>query len=135
MHGQETDKTDKTPAEQVLSVLSVSLPMLPGKLETYMTDAELRQVWRQWCDHGGGFPPECRDMTCGAQTRAGTPCRRRDLYRSGRCKLHGGLSSGPKTAKGKRRSARNGKRTAMSKPHERIQKPNNLGKSGGAALA
>lgn len=94
MHGQETDKTDKTPPGQVLSVLSVFLPMRPGKLETGMTDAKLRQLWRQWCDHGGDFPPECRDMTCGAQTRAGTPCKRRDLYRSGRCKLHGGLSTG-----------------------------------------
>ena len=25
-----------------------------------------------------------------------TPCKRRDLYRSGRCKLHGGLSTGPR---------------------------------------
>ena len=98
-----------------------------------MTDTELRALWRQWCDHGGDFPPECRDMTCGAKTRAGTPCKRRDIYRSGRCKLHGGLSSGPKTAKGKRRSARNGKlavkRTEKGKPHERGKKPDDLGKS------
>ncbi|WP_420094491.1 HGGxSTG domain-containing protein [Pseudomonas cichorii] len=35
-------------------------------------------------------------MTCGAKTRAGSPCKRRDLYKSGRCRLHGGLSAGPK---------------------------------------
>ena len=45
---------------------------------------------------------------CGAKTRAGTPCRRQDLWPNGRCKLHGGPSTGPKTAKGKARSARNG---------------------------
>lgn len=55
------------------------------------------------------FPDELRDMTCGARTRAGTPCKRRDLYRSGRCKLHGGLSTGPKTPEGKARAAINGK--------------------------
>ena len=47
-------------------------------------------------------------MICGAKTRAGTPCKRRDLYRSGRCRLHGGLSTGPKTEFGKRWSAKNG---------------------------
>ena len=97
------------------------------------TEEARRMLWRQWSDFGGDFPPECRDMTCGARTRAGTPCKRRDLYRSGRCKLHGGLSTGPRTAKGKRRSARNGKRTAKGKPHGRVQKPNDLGKSGGAS--
>ncbi|WP_405514833.1 HGGxSTG domain-containing protein [Halomonas elongata] len=43
------------------------------------------------------FPEECRRLCCGAKTRAGTPCKRRDLYDSGRCRLHGGLSTGPKS--------------------------------------
>ncbi len=134
MPGRETDKSDETLSRQVLSVLSVTLAQLPGKLEARRTDAQLRQLWRQWCNNGGDFPPECRGMTCGARTRAGTPCKRRDLYRSGRCKLHGGLSSGPQTTKGKRRSARNGKRAAKGKPHGRLQNTNDLGKSGGAAV-
>ena len=55
------------------------------------------------------FPEVCRDLTCGAQTRRGTPCQRRDLYGpSARCRLHGGLSTGPRTAEGKQRSALNG---------------------------
>jgi|GEM_PF-2401939 len=37
---------------------------------------------------------------CGAKTRAGTPCKRY-ARANGRCKLHGGLSTGPKTTKGK----------------------------------
>lgn len=47
-------------------------------------------------------------LNCGAKTRAGTPCKRIDLYDNGRCRLHGGLSTGPKTAEGKKRSAQNG---------------------------
>jgi len=63
---------------------------------------ELRKRYRAWCRayYRGDqqpFPEECRDLRCGAKTRAGTPCKRRDLYASGRCKLHGGLSTGPKT--------------------------------------
>ena len=45
---------------------------------------------------------------CGARTRKGTPCRRVDIYNGGRCRLHGGFSTGPKTEEGKRRSALNG---------------------------
>jgi hypothetical protein len=55
------------------------------------------------------FPEICRALTCGAKTRRGTPCKRRDLYGlRARCRLHGGLSTGPKSAEGKRRAALNG---------------------------
>lgn len=59
------------------------------------------------------FPPECMDMRCGARTRKGTPCKRKDIYRSGRCRLHGGLSTGPKTAEGKAKVGRR-KKDSMS---------------------
>ena len=59
--------------------------------------AQLRQQWKQWAKNVlEPMPDELRDLTCGAKTRAGTPCKRRDLYKSGRCRLHGGLSTGPK---------------------------------------
>ena len=45
---------------------------------------------------------------CGAKTRAGTPCKQKGIYYNGRCKLHGGLSTGPKTEEGKRKAALNG---------------------------
>ena len=45
---------------------------------------------------------------CGAKTRAGTPCKQKAVYANGRCKFHGGLSTGPRTPEGKRRSALNG---------------------------
>ena len=75
----------------------------------------LRKLWRQyhsacearhqeWAERDYSHPPPAsvpfpdalRGLTCGARTRAGTPCKRRDLYLSGRCRLHGGLSTGPK---------------------------------------
>jgi hypothetical protein len=33
---------------------------------------------------------------CGAKNRLGLPCQCKKLYKSGRCKFHGGLSTGPK---------------------------------------
>lgn len=47
---------------------------------------------------------------CGARTRKGTPCQCRKLLRRGRCKRHGGASTGPKTAEGKARALANLKR-------------------------
>jgi hypothetical protein len=44
---------------------------------------------------------------CGATTRQGHPCRMTKVYRSGRCKLHGGLSTGPKTEVGRERAMAN----------------------------
>ena len=44
------------------------------------------------------FPDHGRGLTCGAKTRKGTPCPRRDPYGPGaRCRFHGGRSTGPKT--------------------------------------
>lgn len=33
---------------------------------------------------------------CGARNRQGLPCQCKKLYKSGRCKFHGGLSTGPR---------------------------------------
>jgi hypothetical protein len=37
---------------------------------------------------------------CGAKTRSGDPCKNFPLKGKRRCKLHGGMSTGPKTAEG-----------------------------------
>ena len=42
-----------------------------------------------------------RSRKCGAKTRKGTPCQMRPIPWSRRCRLHGGLSTGPKTAEGR----------------------------------
>jgi len=84
----------------------------------------LREVWRDyWQGHRKHYesldwrklaeyppmPDEIADLTCGARTRAGTPCKRRDLYYSGRCSMHGGLSTGPTTSQGKDKVRENGR--------------------------
>ena len=61
------------------------------------------------------FPEELRGLACGAKTRAGTPCRQKGIYLNGRCKLHGGLSTGPRTKTGKRRSSLNWKKRKIFK--------------------
>ena len=43
-------------------------------------------------------------QVCGAKTRTGKPCQAPGNGRGGRCKLHGGKSTGPKTQEGKARS-------------------------------
>jgi len=53
------------------------------------------------------IPTELQDLRCGAKTRAGTPCKMKSIYINGRCKLHGGLSTGPTTKEGKRRVTMN----------------------------
>jgi hypothetical protein len=42
---------------------------------------------------------------CGARTRKGTPCRQPAMP-NGRCKMHGGKSTGPRTPEGLGRSRR-----------------------------
>lgn len=46
---------------------------------------------------------------CGATTRRGTPCQAPAVWwrGTGRCKLHGGLSTGAKTPEGKARALAN----------------------------
>jgi len=87
-----------------------------------MSTPELRKIWKEyykerdriwskcksWPYPNIPFPDILMGMTCGAKTRKGTPCKRKDIYQNCRCRLHGGLSTGPKTKAGKRRSAMNG---------------------------
>lgn len=49
-------------------------------------------------------------VTCGATTRAGSACKLIVLYASGRCKLHGGLSTGPTSEAGREQSRINGRK-------------------------
>jgi hypothetical protein len=45
------------------------------------------------------------DHRCGAKNRKGNPCTAFSM-KNGRCRFHGGLSTGPKTKEGKERSRR-----------------------------
>lgn len=52
-------------------------------------------------------PDALRGLRCGARTRKGSRCKRGDLHASGRCKLHGGMSTGATTPEGQARSRLN----------------------------
>lgn len=42
---------------------------------------------------------------CNARTRSGTPCRSKSEPGKSRCRLHGGLSTGPRTPEGRKKIA------------------------------
>lgn len=69
-------------------------------LEWWQINARLpREDWRPFAD-----------LRCGARSkRTGEPCKLKSIYACGRCKFHGGMSTGPKTAEGKATASRNGK--------------------------
>lgn len=79
-------------------------------------------AWENWTEADGMPPPnmpasapmpaELRGLQCGARTRAGSPCKRSDIHLNGRCKLHGGLSTGPRSAEGVAKAKANLKRGA-----------------------
>lgn len=87
-------------------------------------EKECERIYNEWLNRPSSYPPqpppinpptnyplfpeECLGLRFEANTRAGTPCKLRSIYDNGRCKFHGGLSTGPKTSEGKKRSAMNG---------------------------
>lgn len=82
-------------------------------------------IFMKWRENGYQYPPperepfpdDLRGLECGAKTRAGTPCKQKAIYANGRCKWHGGCSTGPKTDEGKRRSAMNGNYPKKKRTH------------------
>ena len=46
------------------------------------------------------FGADWPGQRCGAKTRRGTPCQRPANKRNGRCRPHGGASTGPRTKEG-----------------------------------
>ena len=84
------------------------------------------KVFKEWMIRGNCYPPpiypempeDLKDLRCGAKTRAGTPCKLNSIYSNGRCKFHGGLSTGARTKEGKAKVAKNG-----FKPGWRKQSP------------
>jgi hypothetical protein len=97
-------------------VINYGTPELRERFKAYSAECHLHD--QKWWQHGIAteqpkisppYPDECRDMRCAARTRSGSPCKNNGTtYSNGRCKFHGGLSSGPKSKSGKLKSAANG---------------------------
>jgi hypothetical protein len=64
------------------------------------------------------FGPDWPGLRCGAKTRAGGQCQKAALRGKCRCRLHGGLSTGPRTEAGRAAVAaaqfRHGLRSAVA---------------------
>jgi hypothetical protein len=60
---------------------------------------------RGWLRHGNPPGDYAKAPRCGARTRSGGCCRQ-PAMKNGRCRMHGGLSTGPRTAEGLARSRR-----------------------------
>ena len=58
-----------------------------------------RHPGRGWLKNGGRPGNWDNAPRCGAKTRKGTPCRSPAMP-NGRCRMHGGMSTGAKTAEG-----------------------------------
>ena len=58
---------------------------------------------RGWLKNGNPPGDFTKAPRCGAKTRSGTPCQA-PAMKNGRCRLHGGKSTGPRTPEGLERS-------------------------------
>ena len=82
-----------------------------------LPDTDKRQLFRKWwaeaeaAQVAGRYVPSCprylRGLTCGARKKDGTLCRSTTLCANGRCKFHGGASTGPRSPEGCARSLEN----------------------------
>ena len=55
----------------------------------------MKTTYKPWL-----YGPNWQGQRCGAKTRRGMPCQRPARLPVGRCKLHGGASTGPRTKDG-----------------------------------
>ena len=65
----------------------------------------LPQVTKIMYEHNPMEEPTTKPRRCGAKTRSGAPCAKYPIAGKRRCRLHGGASTGPKTAEGRARIA------------------------------
>jgi hypothetical protein len=61
-----------------------------------------RHPGRGWLKHGNRTGNPDNAPRCGARTRSGRPCKAPAMP-NGRCRMHGGPSTGPRTQEGKDR--------------------------------
>ncbi|GLV24271.1 HGGxSTG domain-containing protein [Sphingobium sp. Cam5-1] len=82
-----------------------------------LPDDDKRQLFRQWwaeaeaAQAAGRYVRSCpgylRGLTCGARKKDGRLCRSTTLCANGRCKFHGGASTGPRSPEGRARALEN----------------------------
>lgn len=80
---------------------------------------------RGWLKNNNPPGDPSKAPRCGAKTRKGTPCQAPAMH-NGRCRMHGGLSTGPRTPEGLERCRRanwkTGKYSAEAKRGRRVMR-------------
>src|ERR1700682_4780424 len=81
-----------------------------------------RELWAEMRPPAYTRPTRAQRPRCGAKTRVGGTCRAPALWhagdpapRNGRCRMHGGLSTGPRTPEGRQRCAEAAKSAAAAR--------------------
>lgn len=64
-----------------------------------------------------------KNTICGAKTKTGEPCESTELFPNGRCRLHGGPSSGPKSKEGRERARQNLRQSTEPPANRGSEKP------------
>ena len=74
-----------------------------------------------WLKNGNQPGDFSKAPRCGAKTRKGTPCKAPGMA-NGRCRLHGGKSTGPRTPEGLKRSKMANWKTGEHSAEARVRK-------------
>lgn len=93
-----TMRDETLPAGVRFAAAAAALPLVHTKPAPIVYEGPWREEWR---------PRKADRPRCGAKTRTGKPCQRPGSGRGGRCRNHGGMSTGPRTPQGLARSAAN----------------------------
>ncbi|WP_220445971.1 HGGxSTG domain-containing protein [Novosphingobium umbonatum] len=82
-----------------------------------LSDDDRRVLFRNWAARANeaqaagryvpSFPQYLRGLACGAIKKNGKPCGMTTLGANGRCKFHGGASTGPRTPEGRAKALEN----------------------------
>src|SRR5271157_511534 len=90
---------------------------------TTKSSAEAHAQRRGWLRNGNPTEDPSTAQRCSARTRKGTPCKG-PAMRNGRCRMHGGASTGPRTSASLAHSARanwkHGRYSAKAKREARL---------------
>ena len=106
-----------------LGALAGLLAGLLEETERDLADALAGRLFYEWDPRTGRMRLRRRDKPmraahwppCGARTRAGGQCRLRCVPGKGRCRMHGGLSTGPTSARGRAAIAESNRRRAEAR--------------------
>lgn len=97
---EDFDELERRVQAQIRVIVDhLGRPLQP--LEIHNHQERLRKVFKRAMSFE--LADQRQQVTCGAKTRQGRPCKRMSVPGKRRCPNHGGWSTGPKTAAGRER--------------------------------